>query len=465
MSLPLRRPSIDSDYKKMPLVIRNRPWFVGMAVILSWALLLFISSTFFPEQILSLTESRASEVHSRIHRGFDKTTRALDDTSDRIAEIVINVSREECDQVIPVIDGLLDHINPQIQLTFSCSDEYCVQAIQDRVAQEREHFPWKTDIVLTNFRLTPWARDRRIARAGPMGQERFSLVPPAKDWYGIDRRNEIRLPYLLNDLGLAPEATPLPFLLDGGNLVTDSHYAFIGGNNIEVNRAVIPNQQDLKRMLKLYLGTPVVHVFARKKQVPWHHIDMYVPPLPGKRVLVASPVLAEQILTSTGENHSIVKEKFLRLSFSRERSRLFDDVAGQFKKLNYDVTRIPAIPHYLDQWMMTYNNVLMDFRDQSSIVYLPTYGVHSLDQHAQRIYEDLGFQVRTVNVSSLYRNGGTLRCFANVTKRVPRLPSSPNKIHDRTREINIHRPGSWVHQRMNPPPSKQTPAPISGTVL
>lgn len=420
------------------------------------ALLSGLLNIFFPELLVAFSASLASEPSARLPRDFDKSTRVLDDTAGRISEIVINVSLEECDDMIPVIEGLLDRISPQIRLTFACSDEYCVEAIQNRVVQPREQFPWKTNIVLTNFRLTPWARDRRIARSGSRGEERFSLVPPAKDFYGVDRRNEIRLPYLLNDLELAPEPIPLPFLLDGGNVVTDSHFAFIGGNNIEANRKVIPNLKDLKRMLKLYLGTSVVHVFAGQKKVPWDHIDMYVTPLPNKRVIVASPNLAKEIFAASGETHPITKQDFLRLSFDLERSRLFDQVASQFKKLGYQVIRIPAVPHYLDQWMITYNNVLMDFRDQKSIVYLPSYGVRSLDRYAQQTYRDLDFQVHAVDLSTLYRNGGALRCLANVTRRLPPQQRASTEKLAVTREINIHRPGRWELQRINPPTVIQT---------
>ena len=389
--------------------------------VVGWAVFLIIAITFFPELLLALSTSLASEPLQKPARDFNKTVRVLDDTSGGIAEIAINVPREECDQVIPVVDGLLKSLNAETKLLFSCSDDYCVRAIQNRLTLPREYFPWKTDIVLTKLGLTPWARDRRIARSGLYGVESFSLVPPGKDWYDIGRRNEIKLPYLLNELKLAPEAIPLPFILDGGNLVTDSHYAFIGGNNISLNRNIIPNQEDLKRMIRLYLGTPVVHIFARKKQVPWDHIDMYVTPLPGKRVLVASPDLAKSLLAERDERNPIVHEKFLKLSFSQERSRLFDDVAVQFKKLKYTVHRVPAIPHYLDHWMITYNNVLMDFREHSQFVYVPSYGIQSLDNYARKLYQGLGFEVRPIDVTTLYRNGGSLRCFANVTRRIPDL--------------------------------------------
>ena len=70
-----------------------------------------------------------------------------------------------------------------------------------------------------------------------------------------------------------------------------------------------------------------------------------------------------------------------------------------------------------DDWMITYNNVLIDRRDEFDVVYMPVYHVPELDRAAARVYRDLGFEVRLVDVSEIFRMGGALRCVANVTRR------------------------------------------------
>ena len=417
---------------------------IGIVLITSLILITHMA----PEALLTLTGTPLSERFQIFPRQVDDSMKVLSDTSGSIGKLVMNIPREERDQIVPVLRDFLEQLDPRIDLTFSCSDEYSVSALMHCLQTGREHVPWNTEVVVTGFDLTPWARDRRIARSGLQGSERSSLVPPAKDWYDINRRNEIKLPFILEDLKIAPEATPLPFILDGGNLVNDADYAFIGGNNIALNRNLIPKAQDFKRMLALYLGKKVIHVFARKQQVPWEHIDMYVTPLAGKKIMVGSPALAQEIFAQVSENHPIVSEKFLKTSFSKERTQLFDDVAIQLGKLGCEVIRVPVVPHYTDHWMITYNNVLMDFRDHRSVVYLPVFGIKSLDRFAENVYLDAGFEVRKVNLYTLYRHGGTLRCFANVTKRIPNSGSIPTTALNDETEINIHRPQPWKLQRV-----------------
>ena len=420
----------------------------GTLTIAVWAGLLSWAITFYPDVLVTLTSALEPKLKPKPLRNFDPNVRVLDDTSGAISQIVMNIPGEYHDQVLPAVQSFVPQLPPGIQIIFACSNETGVRSLAEHLDSIESQSLDTADIVLTNLRLTPWARDRRIARSGPKGAEHFSLIPPTKDWYDTDRRSELKLPNLLNDLNLAPESISLPFILDGGNLVTDSHFAFIGGNNIESNENVIPNLRDLKRMLQLYLGVPPVHIFARNQQVPWHHLDMYVTPLPGRRVLVASPSLAEKLLREAQEQNPIAREKFLRLSFSPERTRLFDDVAKQFQKLKYTVIRTPAIPHYLDQWMITYNNVLMDFRGEQSNVFLPSYGITSLDNFARALYQDLGFNVHAIDLSSLYREGGSIRCFANITRRTPASKENKSSPGLSNGDITIHRPGMWINEHL-----------------
>jgi hypothetical protein len=81
------------------------------------------------------------------------------------------------------------------------------------------------------------------------------------------------------------------------------------------------------------------------------------------------------------------------------------------------VLRVPALVEAPDEWMVTYNNVIMDHRDQRNIVYMPTYDIPELDRAAAAIYLGLGFEVRTIDVSKVYASGGAIRCLVNVTER------------------------------------------------
>lgn len=67
---------------------------------------------------------------------------------------------------------------------------------------------------------------------------------------------------------------------------------------------------------------------------------------------------------------------------------------------------------------LTYNNVLMETRNGQDRVYLPQYGLDSIDREAFKVWEELGFHITSVEgitTSAMY--GGSLRCCTKVLLR------------------------------------------------
>jgi len=62
--------------------------------------------------------------------------------------------------------------------------------------------------------------------------------------------------------------------------------------------------------------------------------------------------------------------------------------------------------------------VLIEHHDRQRIVYLPFYqGVERLNAAARAVWENLGFEVRPIDCTSVYRHFGCLHCLVNVLKR------------------------------------------------
>ena len=63
---------------------------------------------------------------------------------------------------------------------------------------------------------------------------------------------------------------------------------------------------------------------------------------------------------------------------------------------------------------ISYTNGLIDVRDGRPVFYLPVYaGLEDLNQEATKIWQSLGFEVRPVDVSATFQQGGTLHCLVN----------------------------------------------------
>jgi hypothetical protein len=147
---------------------------------------------------------------------------------------------------------------------------------------------------------------------------------------------------------------------------------------------------------------------------------MYATPIDDETVLVASPACAVHLLLTSASvdpgSSTQAAAASLRNTLTTGNTGL-DDIACQLEELGYGVYRLPAIIDPHEVWMITYNNVLMERRDGRLIVYMPIYRVPVLDAAAASAYASLGFEVRTIDVSRIYRDGGAIRCLVNVTAR------------------------------------------------
>jgi N-dimethylarginine dimethylaminohydrolase len=147
---------------------------------------------------------------------------------------------------------------------------------------------------------------------------------------------------------------------------------------------------------------------------------MYLTPVSNDTVLVASPCLAALILSCYGEDEQESGSGGGSEPGSDAADSLqqrFDDVAALMQRRGYRVRRLPAVVKVPGDCMITYNNVIMDQRGQRHVVYMPVYGIPELDRAAEAIYQGLGFEVRTIDVSEVYARGGAIRCLVNVTER------------------------------------------------
>jgi hypothetical protein len=177
----------------------------------------------------------------------------------------------------------------------------------------------------------------------------------------------------------------------------------------------------LWRSVGLLAGREYVLVGDEHGEVPWCHVDMYLTPIDEDTVLVASPRLGLELTgEACDEDADPMTDPGLGAACLADMlQERFDAVVTLLADHGYRVRRVPALVNVADEWMVTYNNVLIDDRSDRRTVYVPIYGLPVLDEVAVAIYIGLGFDVRTVDVSNVFASGGALRCVVNVTQRRP----------------------------------------------
>lgn len=323
------------------------------------------------------------------------------------------------------------------------------------------------DYLEVDLDISVWARDRCIARSFLDDRPAPFIVPRPNEDAESWRLKEHFAPFALESADLLPDVRADQIVLEGGNVVGTLTNAFVGANALGVNddpAAETPNPELAKRRLESVLGKPVIIVGKSIDEVPWLHVDMYLTPVAQDAVLLADLYLAEQLIALDALGKRLTGQPCdddIRVPIAVESEQL-DEIAWNLEDRGYEVARLPAIVNFDENWMLTYNNVLMDFREGEKTVYLPQYGVEALDQYAVAAYEKLGFNVKPIDVSETFDSGGAVRCVANVIKR----ELSPEER--RVRSTQRRKPaGAASRPKETPTPTKPeqppAPAPEPGT--
>ncbi len=249
---------------------------------------------------------------------------------------------------------------------------------------------------------------------------------------------------------------------EGGNIVSDNEFIFIGANTIRYNALQLGiNEVEVVLRFQAQLGKPVLVIGPLPQ--PIAHIDMIITPLGDGRVAVAdagegariaekelenNPETVRKFESDTEANffgHPVIKNILNKdgieirapelnnktqhvIKKSKEIAPVLDGIAKSLEDYGYYVERIPFLyggPELIESGddkpqteasypMLTYNNVLLEQRE----VYLPRYGWKQMDKEAMRAWTAIGFNTHPIEgltVSAMY--GGALRCSVKVLKR------------------------------------------------
>lgn len=344
------------------------------------------------------------------------------------------------------------------------------------LAPDREAFavasnPWPERIsfadIPQNYDFTMWPQDPFLVIGD--GDNSRLLVSNT-----FNRAQDSEIAAVISQaMGLPMDVSSLSF--EGGNIVSDQQFVFIGANTIRYN-AVETGQTDqaVAEQFRRELGKPVI-VLGPLPQ-PVGHIDMMLTPLGDKHLLLADPgwgarlaqteldnnpsavaAFEQQCMTEFFGDRSISEvlvdgdtpyrppelagETAQAIADSLRIAPQFDRLAEQLVEMGFSVSRIP----YLHRQpvvapaadgqpeverpapgfpQITYNNVLLEQYHNAEVdqalrvVYLPQYGWAQFDSVAVNTWRDLGFTVKPIPgfaVSAMY--GGALRCAVKVLSR------------------------------------------------
>lgn len=278
--------------------------------------------------------------------------------------------------------------------------------------------------IVAGHPITAWSRDRWVALqpAAPGGVTTlWSPRGEAANEIWPARAGDERVGGdIAAALAGAVRARRSGLYFDGGDFLADGENVFV------VPRVLERNVQQTVRSREEFLAA-LSREFKRRvillNEAPDHHAGMFMASVGGRTMLVGDPSLArEWVSEEMAQQARVATSEFMGLpggpDFTAQTQRLFDAVAAQCAAAGYRVVRIPVVPARDGRTYLTFVNVIIDQQGGRRRVYLPFYrGVERLNGAARSVWEELGYEVRQVDCTSVYRHFGCLHCLVNVLKR------------------------------------------------
>jgi hypothetical protein len=260
--------------------------------------------------------------------------------------------------------------------------------------------------------ITTWSRDRFAALVDEHGHGAI-LAPPHVDAPFVQRAGDAQSPFALSQAiyGTSPRIADLVF--EGGDLAATPSIVFadvnLGARNLGRGAA---DRASIEHELGRWFAQRIVWLGEQVGDVPRHHIMMYMVPLDDHVIAVGDVRAGLQLLAGDPGRAAIGLDPD-----EAEQADRFDRAAAELAGLGFAVVRVPALVLAGGGAFVTYTNAVFDRAGAQRIVYLPTYALPSLDAAATRFYERLGYVVKPIDVSPIFRLDGSLGCLVNVLAR------------------------------------------------
>jgi len=335
-----------------------------------------------------------------------------------IQELAIQFHRTGAELFASVYRQLFAAMDEGTQVHVIVSDE------ADRVLFERLRRAWLREdghgpgvrYVIVGRPITSWARDR-LAVLDPGADGALTILAPPAPMTGVEARaNDWLVPWALSEyLGDAASLERAIFRFEGGDLIADADHVYVATPLFERNPDV--SAERVLAQLQITLGRPILRIGREGHPSPSHHIGMFVTPLGEGVVLYGDPEMGLALLRD--RDALMVAGAPLVIDRTAEARAPFAEVRDALTAAGLRTVALPLLVSDQAHVWLSYNNVFMERRRDGRLhVYMPTYDLPEFDLAARQVYESLGAVVHPIDVSHLFRLGGTVRCLVAPLRRL-----------------------------------------------
>ena len=340
----------------------------------------------------------------------------LPETQGAIKEAVVQYVSGSGFAAGPVYRDFFPRLEPEVKVHVLVPDEAAFKEFLKFTTASRADF----QPLLVKHPLTAWARDRWLTFSPSSDKPNLRVLLSPKGERGgsswPERAGDEKIVEDLAGMLLNVAAERSELFFDAGDFATDSEAIFVSPSLITRNVGfTMGNKAALLKKLEQISKRKVVML----DPAPDHHVGMYMMPAGDGTVVVADPLWGEELLKkekiAEGEVSKLIPGGIEKKSEVRQ---LYDSVAKQASDVGYRVIRIPSLHAGNGRAYVTYVNVLLDYPEGRKVVYMPSYNFLPLmNKTAAEVWEKLGYEVRPVDATNIFREGGTVHCLVNILER------------------------------------------------
>jgi len=345
--------------------------------------------------------------HHRAHRYH----LVAEDASAPLSRIAIHYAPSADAVALPVWRQLFRALPARVRVEVEVATAADYDRFQDELDRAGIGDRSRFHRVVIGREITTWSRDRFAALVGADGEGAILAPPRVETAFGA-RAGDMESPHALSRAIYGDDARTSRVVFQGGDLAASARTLFVGAElELRSRGRGDADRAHLDAELHRHFDEDIVWLGDAPGDVPHHHVMMYMVPLDAHTVLVGDPREGARLAAGAGLDLDPDLDGL---------ARQFDRVAAIVAARGFRVVRVPVAVLDGKGAYVTYTNALFDREPGPGgrpIVYLPTYAVPALDDAATRLYQRLGYVVRPIDVSGIFRLNGSLGCLVNVLAR------------------------------------------------
>jgi hypothetical protein len=272
--------------------------------------------------------------------------------------------------------------------------------------------------------LSIWARDRMVAiRHG----EEVRLVMPLRQVVAKDRVGDLDVARTLVSRLPRAKVEHSSLLFEGGSLLFSGRRVLVTQEMLDANGAKGAARHALRRLRSTFQAEPLV--VDAPDGLPHEHLDMFMTVVDSRTLMLGDPVPGARYLADIarlGLDRSLAPADGLwRVQDQYAHRQTYDQILRDLEKAGFRVLRVPVL-HGDPDAMLSWNNALVELRDDGRHAFIPVYGVPELDKQAFAAFQAAGCRVWPIRAAGLIKHGGAVHCITNVVSW--RLPGPVSKL-------------------------------------